>query len=148
MNPPYNNQNDACQQDCRLALVNREVGCRPHDPKEDTFECLSPEVCSSIYTSSSRIVITSRNDVTEIPFAAFKNFPSAMIMEGRFLRLVRIGRYAFDNAGRSSSASGEAAPTRAASRLHFGRDAFPVLVEIGYGAFRPLNSSARMHFVT
>lgn len=151
LNPPYNENDDACQQDCRLGIYKNEVGCIPSD--DDALlkpgDVCVAEICNKIYTGSHRVKITSRQDVVEIPQFAFAFFPGITIMEGTFPRLASIGRYAFQSCGAGVLAlgtgedAGVTAHIKALSHIHFGRDALPVLTEIGYGAFRNFHGSIR-----
>eukprot|EP00729_Bicosta_minor_P009053 gene9053-11123_t len=143
MNPPNNNaDNDACQQDCRLGLVSKDsLGCmQSFDVHDNLCAGKLGDACSTLFTGNNRIQIVSRNDVVGIVMWAFSKFPGVLTMEGRFPRLTRIGRYAFADVGIAAAAT---TTFRTSSYLHFGRDAFPVLTEIGYGAFRNFYGSIR-----
>ena len=153
MNPAYNEEADACQQDCSFGLVNKTVGCIP--PVWDgetlpTADCLSlgrnaGGPCSTMYSATDRVDIRSRKDVVKIEPHAFAHFPGQLTMEGQFPRLVSIGSRAFLNCSWSFAAASETDSNNfdGASYLHFGSGAFPVLVGIETYAFMDFHGSIR-----
>ena len=91
--------------------------------------------------AKQRIAITSRHDVVSVMHSAFKHFPGVVTMEGQFRRLTTIGADAFRNASWGTVHADD--HPAFASYLHFGRDAFPVLVRIDSGAFKDFHGSIR-----
>lgn len=150
----------SCQRDCRLGLYNHKVGCVPtttqskqdNNGNDDVYkefpaDCDGRNLYWALHSSGAlcganlskesaqvaanhRIVIVSRTDVTEIADFAFTHFPGHISVEGIFARLTTIGKEAFRNC--SAAVDDESGQ----SRIHFGRNALPVLVSIEEGAFR------------